>query len=62
MWKSLNWVVISSEKNWRLQLDVSISMLCMVGLAVRIVTDIQGLGSSSVVGVRQLIKVTVSDK
>ena len=26
-WKSLNWVVISSEKNWRLQLDVSISML-----------------------------------
>ena len=27
MWKSLNWVVISSEKNWRLQLDVSISML-----------------------------------
>ena len=27
MWKSLNWVVISSEKNWRLQLNVSISML-----------------------------------
>ena len=26
MWKSLNWVVISSENNWRLQLDVSISM------------------------------------
>ena len=23
MWKSLNWVVISSEKNWRLQLDLS---------------------------------------
>ena len=27
MWKSLNWVVTSSEKNRRLQLDVSISML-----------------------------------
>ena len=28
MLKSPNWVVyISSEKNWRLQLDVSISML-----------------------------------
>ena len=27
MWKSLNWVVISSEKNWKLQLHVSISML-----------------------------------
>ena len=26
MW-NLSWVVISSEKNWRLQLDVSISML-----------------------------------
>ena len=26
MLKSLNWVVISSEKNWRLQLHVSISM------------------------------------
>ena len=25
--KPLNWVIISSEKNWRLQLDVSISML-----------------------------------
>ena len=25
--KFLNWVVISSEKNWRLQLNVSISML-----------------------------------
>ena len=23
----LNWVVISSEENWRLQLDISISML-----------------------------------
>ena len=27
MWNVLNWVVISSEKNWGLQLDVSISML-----------------------------------